>query len=215
MHYAFRKNCWENYEKMQFEGVGKYGIPELKPTDFVPEELIKFNYRGNAKDKSKAALHFYMYDWLFMSIWHFPERHVEDFKKYGAIICPDFSDYNDFPIALRILAHYRQRWIGRYYQEQGVTVIPNVAWSGKESYDFCFDGIPKNSVVATSSIGMTRRNDYKEIFADGWKEMIKRLEPKTILLYGEGLPDLEGNIIQFKTCKEQYKNGIEAEKTVL
>ena len=56
--YAFHKNSWENYEKMQFEGYGEYDIPEILPTDFMPEELIKFNYRGKSIDKAKAALHF-------------------------------------------------------------------------------------------------------------------------------------------------------------
>lgn len=204
-HYAFHKNSWENYEKMQFQGVGEYDIPEIFPTDYVPEQLMKFNYRGKVVDKSKSALHFFMYDYLFMSAWHFPERHIDDFKKYGAIITPDFSVYIDFPYALQVLAHYRRQWLGRYYQEQGVTVIPDVAWSDKRSYNYCFDGLPKNSTVCVSSVGMTRTNEKKKIMIDGWEEMMKRIEPKNIILYGEQLPEFTGNIIRFNSCIEQYK----------
>lgn len=205
MKYQFHYNSWENYEKAQYEGVGKYDVPELEPVDFIPEELVKYNYRGKVRDKSKAAVHFFMYDHLFMSVWKFPDRHIHDFKQFGAIIAPDFSVYYDFPMALQIMAHYRRQWLARYFQEHGVTVIPDVSWCGEMSYDYCFDGIPKNSTVCVSSIGMTKSKEYKKILTDGWKEMLKRLNPSTMLLYGQKLPEMEGNIIQFETCKEQWK----------
>ena len=49
----------ENTERMIFPGVGKYGIPEIKPeTDIRIDKLewIPVNYALTAKDKRRAFL---------------------------------------------------------------------------------------------------------------------------------------------------------------
>lgn len=51
----------ENTEKMIFPGVGKYGIPEIKPeTDIRIDKLewIPVNYALTAKDKATKGVHF-------------------------------------------------------------------------------------------------------------------------------------------------------------
>lgn len=203
----FAANSWDNYEKAQYLGVGKYDIPEMQATDYVPSNLIKFNYRGNAANKESTAIHFFMYDGLFRSVWNFPDRFIDKFSEYGAVIAPDFSVYNDFPKALQIMAHYKRQWIGRYWQDKGLTVIPDVAWCGKMSYDYFCAGIPSNGTVCVSSVGMTRTRENKKIFIDGWFEMLKQITPKTVLLYGEVPDEIKGssNIKAFRACCEQYK----------
>ena len=50
----------ENTEKMIFHGVGKYGIPEIKPeTDIRIDKLewIPVNYALTAKDKATKGVH--------------------------------------------------------------------------------------------------------------------------------------------------------------
>ncbi len=37
--------------------------------------------------------------------------------------------------------------MGAYFQHYGITIIPTVSWSTKDSFDFCFDGIPKGATV--------------------------------------------------------------------
>lgn len=56
----------ENTEKMIFPGVGKYGIPEIKPeTDIRIDKLewIPVNYALTAKDKATKGVHFYKDDY--------------------------------------------------------------------------------------------------------------------------------------------------------
>lgn len=52
----------ENTERMIFPGVGKYGIPEIRPeTDIRIDKLewIPVNYALTAKDKATKGVHFY------------------------------------------------------------------------------------------------------------------------------------------------------------
>ena len=65
----------ENTEKMIFSGVGKYGIPEIKPeTDIRIDKLewIPVNYALTAKDKATKGVHFYKDDYQFERFWNNP-----------------------------------------------------------------------------------------------------------------------------------------------
>lgn len=42
----------------------------------------------------------------------------------------------------------KNRSVGAYWQSKGLTVIPTVSWGLAQSFDFCFDGIEKNTTVA-------------------------------------------------------------------
>ncbi len=88
----------ENTEKMIFPGVGKYGIPEIKPeTDIRIDKL----------------------EWI--------------------------------PVNYALTA---------YWQAHGIHVIPTLCWCGEQSYDWCFDGEPRNAIVSISSHG-TQSDPYE------------------------------------------------------
>ena len=95
----------------------------------------------------------------------------------------------DWPLVMQQWNVYRSRWCGRYWQELGYQVIPTVSWSTPESFEFCFDGLPRNSVVAVSALGMkVGEPAQRDRFMVGFREMIARLVPSRVLAYG-GLPD--------------------------
>jgi hypothetical protein len=86
---------------------------------------------------------------------------------------------------LQLWNTYRSRWCGRFWQEQGFTVIPTVSWSTAESHDFCFLGLPRRSVVAVSAVGVNLDQPLEyRLFVDGYLEMVRRLEPLVVLAYG-------------------------------
>lgn len=69
----------ENTEKMIFPGVGKYGIPEIKPeTDIRIDKLewIPVNYALTAKDKATKGVHFYKDDYQFERFWNNPDKYI-------------------------------------------------------------------------------------------------------------------------------------------
>ena len=67
--------------------------------------------------------------------------------------------------------------------------------------------IPKNSVVAIGTVGVLNDPIAKRLFLQGFKEMLKQLEPKEILIYGNRLTELEGyeNIRWFEPYMNKFK----------
>lgn len=179
-----------SYDKLHigdlFPSSNAYGIPDLLYQDFVPLDLIPYGTevrRGYAQTKGKTV-HFFLDDYRFESLWDKPIKTLNPIIKQGQALSPDFSLYVDYPIALQIFNVYRNRWLARYWQEQGVQVIPTVTWSDYKSYDFAFLGIPKHSPVAISTVGIARNKNDKLTFLKGLSRMIEVLEPKRIILYG-------------------------------
>lgn len=163
---------------------GYYNMPTLRATDWVPEELIGFNYVLNKPDYTKGV-HFFLDDYQFDRVWNNPDRYVDKLAKFDCVLTPDFSLYTDMPFAMQIWNIYRARLLGQYWQSLGVRVIPTVSWSTSDSYDFCFDGLPENSIVAISTVGVVKNKKANQLFLDGLQEMVIRLKPKGILIWGQ------------------------------
>jgi len=162
---------------------GRYQMPIIKKDNYIPKDLISFNYAKTATDKS-VGIHFYIDDYQFERIWNNPFMYATILEEYDCMLTPDFSLYMDMPIALKIYNVYRSRLIGQIMQDYGIKVIPTISWAEKDTYDFCFDGIEPSSVVSISTIGVKRDDEAFEVWQDGVTEMIKRIKPKTILVYG-------------------------------
>ena len=84
--------------------------------------------------------------------------------------------------------------MGAFYQSKGIKVIPTISWAEKETFEFCFQGIPKGSVVSVSTIGVKEDKNALRIWNEGMTEMIKRIEPSAILVYGGALDFDYGSI---------------------
>ena len=207
-------NVFENQEVMQFPCNGKYGIPEMQPTQTTGDKMARFMDWRDIDNPSEYIAHFYYDDYKFMSAWREPNKYIDRLREYKAVVSPDFSLYIDFPIALQILSCYRRQWCGAYWQMLGLDVIPDVVWGRKESFEFCFDGIPKNSTVAVSTVGVKNDKDWNNerdsLFRDGYNEMLKRLEPTTILFYGDMIDGLDGNIIRIPSYYEERRKILNA-----
>ena len=80
---------------------------------------------------------------------------IEKLKQYYALLTPDFSLFTDMPLALQIESVFKNRWCGAFWQRQGMTVIPTVAWGDERTFDFCFDGIEQGSIVAVCTTAKT------------------------------------------------------------
>lgn len=162
---------------------GKYNMPILQGVDHIPSDLQGFNYVLNKPDTSKGV-HFFLDDYQFERIWQRPDFYIEKLLDFDCVLTPDFSLYLDMPIAMQVWNIYRSRLIGQIMQDYGITVIPTVSWSTKDSFDFCFDGLPKNATLAVSTIGVKQNKEQFQIWVDGMDEMIKRLSPIKIIVYG-------------------------------
>ena len=129
----------------------------------------------------------------FESIYKNPDDKIERLKKFNAVLSPDFSMYTEMPVALQLYNCFRNRWVGAYLQQNGITVIPTVRWGGLESFNFCFDGIEKGCVVAVSTLGVKKEKSH---FMLGYEEMRRRIKPEKIICYGKPFDDMKGDIIE-------------------
>lgn len=197
---SMQHGTFENQDVMQFPCVGEYGIPVMQPTETVGHDFVRFMDWKEVENPQDYIAHFYYDDYKFISSWREPEKYIERLRQFKAVVSPDFSLYTDFPRVLQILSCYRRQWCGAYWQYLGIDVIPDVVWGDKKSFDFCFDGIPQGGTVAVSSVGVKRDNNWNnksgDMFKAGFDEMVRRLQPKTILFYGDMIDGLEGNIVQ-------------------
>lgn len=203
------KNVFENQQVMQFDASNYYGIPEMKATQTVGDKWARFCDLNGVDNPSEYIAHFYYDDFKFIAAWREPDKYIEKLRRFKAVISPDFSLYTDFPRALQILSCYRRQWCGAYWQSLGIDVIPDVVWGDEESFSYCFEGIPRHSVVATSSVGVSNDTEWNgkegERFRAGYNEMLKRLEPTKILYYGTMVDGLEGDIIRIPSFYEQRR----------
>lgn len=172
---------------------GKWQMPIIDNDNYIPSDLIGFNY-AKTSDNKRTGIHFYLDDYQFERVWNNPSDYVEILADYECILSPDFSLYLDMPIAMKIWNIYRSRLIGQYYQSCGIKVIPTISWAEEETFEFCFDGIPKGSIVSISTIGVKRDKDALDIWKKGMDTMIKHIKPSTILVYGGKLDYDYGDI---------------------
>jgi len=171
----------ERYFYNDFIMCGKYDIPLVRKQmiDINALKLIRFSsiIKNETKDLD-ATVHFFEFEYRFDEVWKNPDSYINEIGQYKQTMTPDFSVYTNMSLALQIFNTYRSRWCGFYWQSKGLCVIPTVSWGDERSYDFCFDGIEKNSIVAVSTIGCT---ESENLFMAGFKAMCDRIEPKQVI----------------------------------
>lgn len=185
-------------------------MPIIKNDNYIPKDLIGFNYAKSSKEKD-VGIHFYVDDYQFERVWNAPEKYIDVLAEYDCILSPDFSLYMDMPMPMKIWNIYRSRQIGAYYQSQGIRVIPTISWAEPETFDFCFQGIPKGSIVSVSTIGVKQNSEALQIWEDGMREMIRIIEPSAILVYGGQLDFDYGDIKVIYYDNKVTKNWSERE----
>lgn len=188
----------------------KYDIPFCPTLRIeVPKDLIIWTeaitiynkeIKKNKDFKDDRYICFYLHDQFFdklHGIWFDYNKAIEIIKHFGGIITPDFSTNIDFPQGLKFFNTYRMRAFGYWVSTFGINVINNVRWS-HDTKAYCFNGIPRNSVVClgTSASGLTVKRNREE-YEDFLKLMVKKLNPKIILIYGSS------NYSFFKELEEE------------
>ena len=165
---------------------------ELPTAIITWDEAISIHNRQRAHNnpdyRVDAFVCFYMDDYKFdgpRGIWHDCDHALEVLRHFSGTITPDFSTYQDFPEAIKIYATYRMRLMGYWLGTNGISVINNVRWGSPESWNYSFEGIPVNSMVAIgTSGGSPRPISHRQHFEAGLTRMVEALHPHTIIVYG-------------------------------
>ena len=168
------------------ESSGTWQIPTLERCNHVPRDLIGFNYALSSTDE-RAGVHFFIDDYQFERVWKHPEKYTKILSRFDCVLTPDFSLYMDMPRCMKLWNIYRSRLIGQIWQDAGMKVIPTMSWAETETFEFCFEGIPQGSTVAVSTVGVLRDKTAREIWRQGTDEMMRRIQPQTVILYGKAI----------------------------
>ncbi len=190
----------------EFLGEGPFEIPKMRPEKWEPMEFAPFNLANNCRTgRERTGLHFFMDDYRFDKVWYFLKRYIEMFGQFGAVTTPDWSMYTDWPVAMQIWNHYRKHFVGAILQENGVKAYPTIGWSDEDSFEWCFDGDPVGGTVAVSSVGTQRSANSKRLFLLGYREMLRRLKPETVLFYGSVPEECDGgNIVRLEAFQKRF-----------
>ena len=199
---------YENLNRAIFEGVGEYDIPAIEPDSPEVDNWIGFNFAKTCDEPEIHGIHFFIDDYQFVRVWKDPDRYTNMLGKFQAVCTPDFSTYTDFPRAVQIYNHYRKHWLGAYWPEAGIRVIPTISWSDRDSYEWCFTGEPEGYTVAVSSVGTQGSRETRQLFMDGYREMMARLQPSRIVMYGDIPDECQGNIISVKAFQSKWRKKI-------
>ena len=200
-HAAQRSGCRDVWNAYMCKGskYGAYDIPlcpttakEL-PNSIITWEEAKGIYKRKLANKEPdfyvdAFVCWYIDDYKFdgpRGIWHDSKAALKVLRHFAGAITPDFSTYQDFPDPLKLYNTYRMRVFGYWLSENGIAVINNVRWGTPESFRYCFEGIPKRSIIAIGTCGGNpRKHADRKRFEDGLEQLVKVLCPHTIIVYG-------------------------------
>jgi hypothetical protein len=189
--------------------VGDAEIPMLMDfhNTFVPKGLVAYEKIDSDLDFRKYV-HFYVYDSKFKYLIATIKSDMKKFRLRDGVITPDYSLISNRSISILKMQTYFSRAVGCYLQKNGIPVIPNVRWCDERTYDFCFLGIPEGTIVSISTLGCIKTNYEKEYFIKGLAEMLNRLQPTDVIVYG-GNPDCIFESFQDKTNFHFYPSLIE------
>lgn len=206
----------KNFKLQYFEDatrVGRYGLPQLASTQFIPDKVISFNERKNIKDPEDYWIDFFINDYYFESFWNAPGRSLNNLRKFKGIITPDYSMIPAMLPGQIIWNCTRNRVMAYYLQRKGFNIIPVASWCGVDGFDWCFDGLPEKSSIAISNNGCLSSPYSRRIFLKGVEELQKRKQPSHLIVCGRFMEELSlyNNIIYYPSksqrMKEHIKNG--------
>jgi hypothetical protein len=200
-------------EDVTFPSSNWYGIPDLRRDmllDKLPEPLDTWGGKEATPDDGvswyiynyglasatglpweRSILCFYTYDEKFESWWTTAAYYTAKVLNCGVkvAIVPDFSLWTDDPHIWKLWNVFRAQWLGRYFQEAGIKVIPRIQWADTESLKYCLLGIPKNPPVASCCLQTVDRNDATEmkLMRDGLRHSVETVQPETLIVYGSNV----------------------------
>lgn len=179
----------------------KWNFPILDPCHDIPKDIIAFSKTKGVKNFNQYV-HFFEIDEKILPFARCPKRYYPRLCQFEGIIGTDFSVYRNMPYSKQIGEMYNNRALSFWLQKRGISVIPNVRYGDERTYEFCFEGLPKNSVISIGTHGCTKSRDYINYHIKGVKETIKQLKPEIILFYGAVKAEIK---MILKTEKVEYK----------
>lgn len=176
--------------RSSFTGDGRWGIPLVRRQELIEGDIDLIAYadtKPNDLLNRHRGVHFFVDDPRFRGIYRCPERSLEKLQQYRFVLTPDNSVYACMKPWTQLQAVAENRWVGAYWQSQGLTVYPTISWGTAQTFEFCFRGVEPGSTVAIATYAC--RSEVT-LYLSGYFEMLKQLEPEHIICLGEPFPEM-------------------------
>ena len=186
------------YPAFDVEGIEQMPVVPVF-SDPVPSGFIPYTQRGSSRSDTSFGVHCYEYDNRIISTWTKPLMPIGALKRFPCVIAPDFSIMVDQPRAINVANVFRNRWVSCFWTSLGIRVIPSASWGSVDSFEYCFDGLPENSVISIGHVVEGKEKAFDQLYRMGVEELILRKHPSKLLVYGFPLsfePDVEVVYIQ-------------------
>jgi hypothetical protein len=179
-----------------------------RPVEPVQLKICGYS-RLNRESAGGCVYGYWTDDFRFECLWNKPLTMLDKIhlSRVAAIIEPDFSLYDDDPLICQMHNVYRTRWVGRFLQENGISVIPSVSWSTDKSLEWSLIGIPTGAPVIAIEGRPRQRRDWRP-----WRRIVDmvldRLQPLSVLIYGATLDMIAGidcKVIAFTSANPRSK----------
>lgn len=156
--------------------------------DWPQDGLILWNvhqYSTRKLDIPRSIVGFWTDDQHFESFWGDPAGKTAQLINAGfkRVLEPDFSTWIDMPRVVQIHQIYRRRWMGRFFQEAGLTLMPALAWSDERSHEFCHLGIPTGAPVVGVQMQQHITVSTKKRCVEGLTAALETVRPRSVVIY--------------------------------
>lgn len=187
--------------------VVKDSYPILKQSHTIPKETIDFEgskYRS-LHDHKNLNVNFYIDDKLFSSVWTDPWKYLPHFSKFGSICGLDFSIDMNSMLPVQFYNKWRNLALSYFFQQHGIEVIPSVNILPEECAAWCYDGLPKHSVLSCSTNGRVKSKALREEFCESFYLMEEHLHPTSVIIIGREVPELnpKSNIVYLESRSQR------------
>ena len=168
------------------ERVGKYGFPQVRAEQLIPEDPSNsFNFMLSDSMPENCWYHCFCDDYQFSRLWNNLYVYLPLIRKTKGFISTDFSLYRDYKDDALIWNCYRNRVMAYAMQEAGADVIPTAGFGHERTWEWCFDGLPKNSTVAITTNGTLSDPEARRLFVGGVEALVHTLTPYAIVVCGK------------------------------
>ena len=147
----------------------------LTPDDGSSHYLYTYNLGSSVGiPYERAVIGFYTYDDKFEQWWMMPANYTSKAINAGVkyMVVPDFSIFpgpsadrwieSGLPPVVNAMNVYRGRWMGRFFQEAGLKIIPNLITSWSEHDDWALHALDPVEMPVAITEAQTFRPDEKE-----------------------------------------------------
>ena len=203
---------FDNFKLYYWHGaslVGKYQLPQLKTNKLIPpiHSIVSFSEISKVTKPSDYCVDFFLDDYRYECFWNAPEKYLPRLRQFQMLISTDYSMFPEMLFGQRLWNCTRNRVMSYYLQENGIKVIPVASWCDPEDFDWCFDGLPKNSSIAVSSNGCLLHPYGKNVFINGIEELQRQKSPFKIIVCGRRMKELNifDNIIYYPNHYQRYE----------